>query len=37
MAAFFEKVMAEPEVQSMMPKWDAVLESHEVELYVPMP
>jgi hypothetical protein len=37
MAAFFEKVMTEPEVQAMMPKWDAVLKSHEVELYVPMP
>jgi hypothetical protein len=37
MAAFFEKAMADPEVQAMMPKWDATLESHEVELYVPMP
>ena len=36
MAAFLEKVMAEPEVQAMMPKWDVVLESHEVELYIPM-
>ena len=37
MAAFFEKLMAEPEVQAMMPEWDAVLESHEVELYIPVP
>jgi hypothetical protein len=37
MAAFFEKVTADPEVQALMPKWDAVLESHVVEFYVPMP
>jgi len=37
MAAFFEKIMADPEVQALMPKWDMLLESHEVELYVPMP
>jgi len=36
MAAFFEKVMADPEVQSLMPKWETLLESHEVELYTVM-
>ena len=37
MAAFFEKIMADPDVQALMPQWDALLESHEVELYVPVP
>jgi len=37
MAAFFEKVTADPEIQALMPKWDALLDSHVVELYVPMP
>ncbi len=37
MAAFFEKAMADPEIQAMMPKWEAVEESHQVELYMPMP
>jgi len=31
LAAFFEKMMAE------MSKWEAVVESHEVELYMVMP
>ena len=35
--AFFEKVMADPEYQAMMPKWDAVIESHGFEVYTPMP
>jgi len=37
MAAFFEKAMADPEIQAFMPKWEAVEESHEVELYMSMP
>ncbi len=36
MAAFFEKVMADPEMQALMPKWNELLASHEVELYVVM-
>lgn len=35
-AAFFEKVMVDSEVQALMPKWEALLESHEVELYTVM-
>ena len=37
MAAFFEKAMADPEIMAQMPKWEAVEESHEVELYMVMP
>jgi hypothetical protein len=37
MAAFFEKSMADPEMMKMMPQWEAVEESHEVELYMVMP
>jgi hypothetical protein len=37
MADFFEKVMSEPEMQALMPKWEAVEESHEVEVYMLMP
>ena len=37
MAAFFEKAMADPEIQASMPKWEAVEQSHEVELYMAMP
>ncbi len=37
MEAFFDKVMADPEVQALMPKWDEVEDSHVVELYTPMP
>ena len=36
MATFFEKVMAEPEMQTLMPRWEALIESHEVELYMVM-
>ena len=36
MAAFFEKVMADLEMQALMPKWETILESHEVELYMVM-
>jgi len=37
MSAFFEKVMANPEIQAFMPKWEAVEQSHEVEVYMVMP
>jgi len=37
MEAFFDKMFSDPEMQALMPKWDALLESHEVELYIPMP
>ena len=37
MAAFFEKAMADPEIQAFMPKWEVVEESHEVEVYMLMP
>ena len=32
-----EKMGADPEVQAMMPKWEAVIESYHVEFYTPMP
>lgn len=34
MASFFEKAMADSEIQAFMPKWEAVEQSHEVELYM---
>ena len=37
MAAFLEKAMADPEIQAFMPKWDAVEQSHEVEVFMSMP
>ena len=37
MAAFFEKAMADTEIQASMPKWQAVEQSHEVELYMAGP
>ena len=36
MAAFFEKAATEPEIQALMPAWEKLLESHEVELYMVM-
>ena len=36
MATFFEKMMTDPEIQAMMPKWDELSASHEVELYMVM-
>ncbi len=36
LAAFFEKVMADPEVQAMMLQWDVILDTHQVELYAAM-
>jgi len=37
LAATMEKILADPEVQALMPEWDTLLESHEVELYMPLP
>lgn len=37
METFFEKLMAAPEMQALAPKWEAVEESHEVELYALTP
>lgn len=37
MEAFHEKMMADPEVQGLMAKWETILESHELEFYAPMP
>lgn len=37
MATFFESAWADPELQAQMPKWEAVEESHLVELYMVMP
>ena len=36
LAAFFTKVMADPEMLAIMPKWEAILENHEVEIYSSM-
>lgn len=36
-AAFFERMMADPEMQALMPKWDAVLESNVGEIFALMP
>jgi hypothetical protein len=36
MEAFFEKMTADAEMQELMAKWEAVLESHEIEFYLPM-
>jgi len=35
--AFFDKMMADPEMQALMAKWEPVLDSHVVEFYAPMP
>jgi hypothetical protein len=37
MVTFYEKAMADPEVQKQDREWEAVGESHEVELYMVMP
>ena len=37
MEAFFERMMTDPEMQELMSKWESVLESHEIEFYLPMP
>ena len=36
-AEFYEKSSADPEIMGLMPKWDAVEESHRIELYTVMP
>ena len=36
LATTMEKIMADPEVQKMMPQWEVLLDSHEVELYMAM-
>ena len=36
MEAFYEKMMADSEMQALMDKWEPVLESHVVEFYAPM-
>jgi hypothetical protein len=35
--AFFDKMMTDPEMQELMSKWETILESHELEFYLPMP
>ena len=37
MEAYFEKMFADPEMQALIPKWETILESHEMEFYTPMP
>ena len=37
LAETMEKIMGDPEVQALTPKWDALLDSHQVELYIPLP
>lgn len=37
MEALFEKAMADPEMPAHIAKMDAITESHEAEMYVPMP
>jgi len=34
---FFDKMMADPEMQELMARWEGVLESHEIEFYTPVP
>ena len=36
MEAFFDKMMADAEMRELMAKWEGVLESHEIEFYLPM-
>ncbi|MCW4037461.1 MAG: NIPSNAP family protein [Candidatus Bathyarchaeota archaeon] len=36
-ADMYEKSSADPEIMGLMPKWDAVEESHRIELYMVMP
>jgi len=37
MEAFFEKMMADAEMQELMAKWETILESHAIEFYTPIP
>jgi hypothetical protein len=32
MADFFDKMMADPEMQGLMPKWEAIEQTHQVEI-----
>jgi len=36
MEAFYERMMADSEMQELMAKWEPVMESHVVEFYAPM-
>ena len=33
----FEEMMADPEIQAMMPKYEELTEFHNVEIFVPVP
>ena len=35
--AYFEKTSTDPEWQALMPKWEEVIESHQLEFLIPMP
>lgn len=37
MEEFFEKLLADPDMQALAPKWEAVAVSHDVELYALTP
>lgn len=37
MEAYYDKAFVDPEWQALMPKWEAIIESHELEFYTPMP
>jgi hypothetical protein len=37
MEAFFENMFADPEMRALMAKWEAILESHEIQFYTPLP
>jgi|GEM_PF-558413 len=37
MATAFDKMFADPEWKKHMVKWDTILESHELEMYTPLP
>ena len=36
MEPIFEKMLADPEMQALVAKWDAILESNEFEIYTPL-
>lgn len=37
MEVFFDKMMTDPEMQALMAQWEAVLDSQEIQFYMPMP
>jgi hypothetical protein len=37
MEAAFEKAFADPEMQALRAKWQAVVESYQLEFYAPVP